>query len=289
MANIQCPICSGASWPAHVAAEHHFYRCQNCQTAFVYPVPDSDKLAKFYDAFHRASAEGGWYDEVEDRMQADFPAKIALLKSAFPNGGPTSIVDVGCGKGYFVRACAEVGLNAFGVDLSESGVRFAREELGVTAYAGLLAHLKPKLGTYSAATLWATIEHLPEPVQMLRDISDVLQPGGKLFLDTGIGHDWLDRMLPGRVQWYDPPQHLFVFSAKGLKIALELAGFRIERFDPNFERSRSRRYIKTVRNALVAAGLRATAEAGGMAPKEPTFVRFPLGNLMSATAVKIAQ
>jgi len=39
----------------------------------------------------------------------------------------------------------------------------------------------------------ATIEHLPDPIGMLRNIRDVLKPGGRIFVDTGIGADWLDR------------------------------------------------------------------------------------------------
>ena len=43
------------------------------------------------------------------------------------------------------------------------------------------------LGTFDVVTFWATIEHLPDPGAMLRHIFDILKPGGRLFLDTGIG------------------------------------------------------------------------------------------------------
>jgi SAM-dependent methyltransferase len=281
-----CPICGGGSAPCFVAAEYRFYRCSSCRTAFVSPVPSDKALCDFYDTFHQTEGKGGMYDAFEDRMQADFPAKIDLVLNTFNPDKPERLLDVGCGKGYFVHACVDRGLNAEGIDLSVSAIEFARKKLGIKAYSGSLADLKNELGLFDAATFWATIEHLPDPIRMLRDISDILRPGGRLLLDTGLGDDWLDRLLPGRVQWYDPPQHLYVFSRGGLRAALAKAGIRIERFEPNFERSSLRRIVKTLRNAAVATGLRAAAELGRAVQNEPTFVRFALGNLASITAVK---
>jgi SAM-dependent methyltransferase len=224
------------------------------------------------------------YDEFEDRMQADFPAKVRTILRATK---PARLLDVGCGKGYFVRACVDAGINAEGIDLSQSGVRFAREELGVACNHGDLREMKGSLGQFDVVTFWATIEHLPDPIGILRCIGDVLAPYGRLYLDTGIGDDWLDRLLPGRVQWYDPPQHLFVFSAQGLRLALARAGFQIVDFNPSFERTPMRRIAKTLRNGAVAGAMRAASELGFAAKKEPTFVRFPMGNLMAASAVKL--
>jgi len=221
MGIVACQICGSMSGPVFSAAEYTFYRCVFCRTAFVHPTPSAEKLSTFYERFHQAKSQGGMYDDFEERMRSDFPSKLSLIKAAHPPGWHGRLLDVGCGKGYFVRSCADAGIDAAGIDISESGIAFARDNLAVTAYAGSLSELKNNIGTYEVATLWATIEHLPDPVRILSDISHVLEPGGRLFLDTGIGDDWLDRTLPGRVQWYDPPQHLFVFSSKGLELVLE--------------------------------------------------------------------
>ena len=187
------------------------FRCGGCRTAFVEPMPSAQFLTDFYNRFHASADAGGWYDEVEARMQADFPAKIALVQ-CYTQGRPGRLLDVGCGKGFFVKACQEAGIEAEGIDLSQSGVDYATKVLNVKAVCAQLGDWQPD-GLFDTATFWATIEHLSAPVQMLADIQRVLRPGGLLLLDTGIGNDWLDRTLPGVVQWYDPPQHLFVFCA----------------------------------------------------------------------------
>lgn len=283
-----CRLCAGVPAPVFMAGEHRMYKCSSCGSAFVWPVPDDATLARFYHEYHLVATEGGWYDEVEDRMRADFPAKIARLRTCSPNGDPGRVLDVGCGKGFFVRACVDAGLDAQGCDLSESGTRFARETLKVRTACGLLRDIKHRLtadaGPFDTVTFWATIEHLPHPVETLRDIFEVLRPGGRLLVDTGIGDDWLDRMLPGRVQWFDPPQHLFVFSARGLRIALESAGFRVTLADTCFDRSRARRFARRVRNGALAIMLRAGAELGRMRGGAFGFTRYPIGNLQSFVA-----
>jgi SAM-dependent methyltransferase len=261
------------------------FRCSACRTAFVHPTPSDEELTRFYNTYHLGDDQGGTYDAVEARMQADFPAKVALVKSA-TGGNPGRVLDVGCGKGYFVKACRDAGIDAQGCDLSESGVAFAREKLGVPATAGLLRDLIPTLGQFDTATFWATIEHLPDPVGTLRDIHAVLKPGGRLLMDTGIGADWLDNLLPGCAQWYNPPEHLFVFSGAGLRKAVELSGFTVESHAQNFERSGLRRLMKNTRNALLATGLRLAAGAGRMKSSGFTMTRYPVGNLQSIVARK---
>src|SRR4051812_8185424 len=101
-----CPICGGASEPAFMAASYRMYRCAECRSAFVWPQPSAEELDRFYHIFHLTDESGGYYDEVEGRMRADFPAKVEALRGA-SGGDPGRVLDVGCGKGYFVRACVD--------------------------------------------------------------------------------------------------------------------------------------------------------------------------------------
>jgi SAM-dependent methyltransferase len=240
-------------------------------------------LEQFYRSYHLPNAEGGWYENAEVRVSADWAAKVALLRAITP-AGAGRILDVGCGKGFFVRACVDAGYAAEGIDLSQVAVEYAKAHLGVRATWGGLSALKPELGTFDVVTLWATIEHLPNPGQTLRDIASTLRPGGHLLLDTGVADDWLDRLLPGVVQWYDPPQHLFVFSVDGMRRLLGACGFEIVGVDRCFDRTWSRRAARMLRAAVAATGLRIVSAASGMNSGPFQFTRFPLGNLMSVVA-----
>jgi SAM-dependent methyltransferase len=261
------------------------YQCAACKTAFVHPAPSKSALGEFYDQFHRGADEGGWYEEAETRMALDFPAKADAI--ARLTGRPARVLDVGCGKGAFVRACLDRGLEAEGIDISRSAVAYAQDVTGVPAHVGDLSEDTPSVARYDCVTLWATIEHLAAPDRMLKGIRGALKEGGHLVLDTGIGDDWLDRLLPGVVQWYDPPQHLFVFSAKGITRLLERNGFGVVSIETCFERGSLRRLAKIVRGALAGALLRGAAMATLLKNRPPYFTRFPLGNLMRVVARRL--
>jgi SAM-dependent methyltransferase len=277
-----CPICAADGRLVFVAGEHRMFRCAGCRTAFVAPMPSAEFLERFYAEFHRTLEAGGGYEHFETRNAADFPAKIRLVR-AHLGPGRHRLLDVGCGKGHFVRACLDRGLDASGIDLSSTAIAVAREA-GVPAVCGRLEDHCESLGTFDAITFWATIEHVPDPIATLGAIRGVVKPGGYVFLDTGAGDDWLDRLLPGFVSWYDPPQHLFVFSRRGLAQALARSGFEAVRIDPCFERNALRRLARIARGAAAAAGLRAVASLTRLKPGPLGFTRFPLGNPMLAVA-----
>src|SRR5688500_16821029 len=129
---IRCPVCAGEGIPHFRAAEYSMYRCTDCHSAFVSPMPSPEQLRDFYSGYHRSDAEGGVYDVIDQRMKRSFPAKVEMVKQAAAAAGVAKprVLDVGCGKGFFVRACADAGLDAEGIDISESGIRYATEQLG---------------------------------------------------------------------------------------------------------------------------------------------------------------
>lgn len=279
-----CPVCGSDSLPEFCSGEYRMFRCVSCFLCFVHPMPTDESLQGFYSRFHKELREGGGYELVEDRMTTDFAAKISKIKTALP-AGDVRLLDVGCGKGFFVKTCLDAGLQADGIDLSDTAIDYATKELGIRARCGRIEDLAGSMQLYDAVTFWATIEHLRDPLRTLSTIRRVLKPAGFLFLDTGIGDDWLDRLLPGFVQWYDPPQHLFVFSEKSMRIALYKAGFKVKDMDTCFERSTIRRITRILRGFVCAAGLRTVSgltrlSADGLFQ----FTRFPLGNLMSVVA-----
>ncbi|MDZ4755148.1 MAG: class I SAM-dependent methyltransferase [Phycisphaerae bacterium] len=276
------------------------FRCISCRNAFVAPMPDESYLADFYSNYHVGEGDDGNYAN-EAKMRARHPAQIALVR-AHTGGDPGRLLDIGCGKGFFLRECVDQGIACAGIELSDTAADYARRELGLDVIAGRLdeigsapADRKPALltsslyaseGAFDTATMWGVIEHLRDPLKMLCATARVLRPGGKLFVQTGIGDDWLERLLPGVNQWYDPPQHLFVFSAPGIQACGERAGFDLAHIDCWYEYSQSRRVVKFVRNGATAFMLRAVATLGRLARPPFQVTKFPLALDMFAVFTK---
>src|SRR5262245_5439736 len=223
-----CYICGGACQKDVMFANYTYWKCFTCFTSQVLPQPSLENLQSYYDVYHLSEQAGGVYDEVEDRMKADFPAKVSMAIH-YAKVPTTRLLDVGCGKDFFVEAALDANIGAEGIDLSRSGIEYAFNTLGVKATTGRIQDHKKEgwKESFDVVTLWATIEHLPDPISVIQAIHDCLKPGGVLLCDTGLGHNVWEKFLPGHNQWYDAPQHLFVFSEQGLVSLLTQCGFSI--------------------------------------------------------------
>jgi hypothetical protein len=121
---------------------------------------------------------------------------------------------------------------------------------------------------------------------MLRDIFEILEPGGRFcWTRASATTGWIG-CSRGACSGTTPPQHLWVFSGAGMERLVRDAGFQLERLDPCFERSRVRKAARTLRNGAAAVMLRASCAASRLRTDGSGFgfTRFPLGNLMSLTA-----
>src|SRR5208283_2325547 len=76
---MKCYICGGTCERDVIHGAYTYWKCSDCFTSQVLPQPSVTELQQYYDSFHLSEMSGGLYGEVEDRMKADFPAKIRKL------------------------------------------------------------------------------------------------------------------------------------------------------------------------------------------------------------------
>ncbi len=141
---------------------------------------------------------------------------------ALPHG---RLLDVGCGSADWLLSMRELGWEVTGVDLDAQAVRVGRER-GLTIHCGTLTGQKFANHAFDAVTLNHVIEHVPDPVDTLRECARILKKGGKLVLFTpnagSLGHRVFKEFWRG----LKTPRHLHIFSFSSMLHALEQAGFR---------------------------------------------------------------
>lgn len=131
-----------------------------------------------------APGDSGFYTELMSAVDYEehrweFEVVAALVPRT------ASIVDLGCGSGAFLRGLEGHAGVRVGVDRNDRWGAMMTSK-GVTFVAGdvsdLQAHAGPARGPFDAVCAFQLIEHLADPVELVRQASRSLAPHGRLYV-----------------------------------------------------------------------------------------------------------
>tara|TARA_B100000949_G_scaffold49828_1_gene43493 strand:+ start:1331 stop:2290 length:960 start_codon:yes stop_codon:yes gene_type:complete len=158
----------------------------------------------------------------------------------------TSILDVGCGNGRnFLYPLAEVGFkNVMGCDpYLKKDIHY---ENGLIIKKSSVFDMD---GTFDIITYHHAFEHLPDPLENLEKVYELLSPDGVCIIriPTVSSFAWEHY----GVNWVqlDAPRHFFLHSQKSMHILADKANFdlyKIEYDSTHFQFSGSEKYIEDI-------------------------------------------
>ena len=246
-----------------VTAGWHIGRCRRCSLIYLNPMPifaPSDEFSELSLSFQYTRFQRNLTAELleHDRMQMGRQLEIACLRSGIH--GPGRFLDFGCGSGSSVRAAADLGWAAVGIDMDPALVDLGRKELQVDLICGTLPDLNLEGNQFHFCRLRDVIEHLPNPYDVLLDVARLLVPGGIVLIATpneGALPSQIKRRLGfGRntIATVAPPHHVHGFVPETLARIITRAGLRISALgtttpvDPLYVTARNMSSSKILRN-----------------------------------------
>ena len=199
-------------------------RCGGCGVTYTHPQPAADELACLYGSgvYGTVGGRGGLViRSILDWVQSRRLAEI----EAFVSRG--SLMDVGAGKGRFLRAAKGRGWPVVGLETSAEQADVASRRSGVEVIRGELADADLEDESFAVVTLWHVLEHMCEPEIVLRNIYRVLERRGVLVVEVPNFGSWQARF--GYSLWFqlDVPRHMFHFNRAVLQAAITRCGFRV--------------------------------------------------------------
>jgi len=210
---VRCLVCEGEG-PASAAPwafvnGKRLHRCDACGMIQAHPLPSDKEIAAYY-----ASPYYDPYLEAKQENVAAYEAWLDEIDKRSPRG---SLLDVGCGLGLFLAAARARGWDARGVEPSAWPARFAREETGVPVEACTLAEARFPEAGFDVVTLWSTLEHLADPVALLREVRRVTRPGGAIWIGVPNTASLEARLRGTRDHNLAKPEHLLHFTEGTLR------------------------------------------------------------------------
>lgn len=205
-------------------------QCPRCLLGW-WDWPAFDPVA-FYDQtyFQSADAPKGYddYAALEAGLRRTARGRLRRIAKHWQggSGGPRRLLDIGCGTGEFLDEARRQGWEVCGVEVSVYAVEQARRR-GLDVMHGSIDDFPLATEAYDCVTLWDAIEHVRDPLGVLRAAGQALRPGGILALSTGDVTSLCARLTGPRWHLFNLPEHLYFFSPAALGRLLARAGCRM--------------------------------------------------------------
>ncbi len=215
-------------------------RCRACGLVYVNPAPFFDPADEFSEMSRAFEYTEYMHQPITERILAferrqllANAVEVTRLRGRSPDAGPAMrFLDIGCGSGASVGAAAALGWDAIGIDLDPQLIAEGRAQLGVDLRCVPILECGLPAGAFDFIKLRDVIEHLPDPLDVLVKVRELLAPGGIALIVTP-NEDGLPtraRALARRkrtlVATVPPPHHLHSFTPATLVRTLRRAGLR---------------------------------------------------------------
>jgi len=193
-------------------------RCRQCSFIFA----EGSDLSELFGLYEELSDPG--YEGSQDSRELQMRWLIERALRERP--GAKTLLDIGAASGLLVKLAREQGLDAKGVEPSRELVATARRLYGVDLIQGTVPHERLLGSHFDVVFLADVIEHVPNPVALLRDARRLLATNGVLVVVTpDVGS--LARRLLGKRWWHFRLAHVGYFDAASLSEACARAGLTV--------------------------------------------------------------
>lgn len=135
-------------------------------------------------------------------------------------------LDVGYGQGGLLEVAESHSWSCYGTEVSPQSLAYGAGRGWVVGGGDEDAPRFPP-GGFDVVTMLECIEHVTDPGGALRAASRWLRPGGLLYLTTPNASSLNRRLLGAGWSIFCPPEHLTVWSARGIALALRRSGFEV--------------------------------------------------------------
>ncbi len=223
-----CPVCNSTNsrylWEKN---EYRHFKCRNCKTVYISPMPTPEELAEFYNSLEKSVNSTACWDD--DRLvNRELWERVLKYMTKTHRQGP--LLDIGCGAGQFLKTAGGLGWEKLhGVEISENAAALAKEKVEADIFNGYLAESKLKNNSLAAVTMWDVFEHLPDPASTIKKIYSLLEPGGMLAFATVNVKGFSFRMQGKSSIIVMPPEHVLYVTMRGIRKYLKSQGFEISK------------------------------------------------------------
>lgn len=192
--------------------------CLSCGAAFLDPFPP-DTGEKYETGNYWVKRTG---DAGIDVLQAKYDPEqfLWLSRIGIETFRNKITADFGCGAGLFLDMVHGVAARTIGI---EPAAHLSKHLASKHTFFPKIESIED--ASVDVAVTFDTLEHLPDPVYYLNQLSRILKRAGRLIAGVPNKDDFLVKLVPAYHPFFYHKNHLFYFNARCLSVQLQGAGF----------------------------------------------------------------
>jgi SAM-dependent methyltransferase len=137
-----------------------------------------------------------------------------------------TLLEVGCGHGYFLAAAREAGYRVTGVEPDPTAAHSARQRYGIEVEEAFIEESRLPDAAFDVVFHVDLLSHFPDPVLAVAAMVRRVRPGGYLCFEVG-GQKPLANLYYRMNGTAGYPHHLWLYEERGLRSLLEDAGLDV--------------------------------------------------------------
>ena len=194
----------------------------------IYPLPSEEKLKKYYRDKYYQNPVVATYSRKYSRLELSLGKTACevtdyILKKTVPQDRKT-VLDVGCGEGFFLKGLERLDWRIAGTDYSSAGIKLHNPSILKKIRIGpaqvVLGELVNENRKFSLINLGNILEHVLDPISLLKMILTLLLTNGVLRVVVPNDASGFQKLLKNakrsRDSWIHPPDHLSYFNFQSL-------------------------------------------------------------------------
>lgn len=232
--HVPCTLCNSDDYEiihSFLESGINIVKCKQCGLSYLNPRLIEEEIRNIYqkDYFSNDfSVEYGYDNYIKSHTEIANTSRrrLKFIEKYIQKG---SLLDIGCATGVFLKEAQNRGWQVEGVEISKYAWEYATTVYQLKVFNGTL---KQKISLsniyYDVVTMWDYIEHVPNPVEEIREVSRILKKDGFLFLTTPDINSIPAKITRSRWLGFKKYiEHLYYFEFITIKKLLEQSGFQI--------------------------------------------------------------
>lgn len=214
-------------------------QCPNpaCGLIWLDPMPKEEDIALAYRRYYTHQSEGAKKNigiaapayrillGVLARATGLIKEQRAIQTRYLGARAPGKLLDIGCGAGDYLALMRTLGWTVEGVEIDPAACRHARQKHGLAVHEGTVESRGYPENSFDAIVMNHVIEHVFDPVALLKECRRIIKPGGHVVVITPNTKSWGHRKFQESWRGLEPPRHIHIFSPKTMKKCAGMAGF----------------------------------------------------------------